>query len=168
MGNRIGGREALGVIIREEGALDEARKLHIGNFRYIEQQLGKIQQTGLSIGVLSASFQEAVALKFEDFFEKEGKKLVAVAIGEATIDTPEDELSRLVLRTATGMGISENRRVAVFSPFEPDLRAAASLGMIRVRTGQERKQGDDACADNLTSFLALIDRCPIELPSSSS
>ena len=94
----------------------------------------------------------------EDQFSREGEKLVAVAIGEATIDTQEDELSRLVLRVAVGMGISENKKVAVFSPLEPDLRVAASLGMIRVRTGLERKQGDDACADNLTSLLALIDR----------
>ena len=75
MGNSIGGREALGVIIREEGALDEARSSHRGNFRYVEQQLGKIKLAGLSIGVLSASFQEAAALKFGDQFSREGEKI---------------------------------------------------------------------------------------------
>lgn len=158
MGNRIGGREAAGVIIREEGALDEARSSHMGNFRYVEQQLEKIKLAGLSIGVLSASFQEAAALKFDDLFSREGEKLVAVAIGEATIDTQEDELSRLVLRVAAGMGIAENKKVAMFSPLELDLKVAASLGMIRVRMGQERKSGDDAGADNFSSFIALIDR----------
>ena len=57
-----------------------------------------------------------------------------------------------------GMGIAESRKVAMFSPLELDLRVAAMPGMIRVRMGQERKLGDDAGADNLTSFIALIDR----------
>ncbi|MBI5356346.1 hypothetical protein HZB78_01910 [Candidatus Collierbacteria bacterium] len=137
MKNRIGGKEALGVIIREEGAIVEAQESHKRSSRYLEQQLENLRQTGMAAGVLSADFQESVNLKYADLFNSDGNKLVAVAIGGAAVDTPEDELSRLALRAATGMGISENKKVAVFSPLEPDLKAAASLGMIRVRTGQK-------------------------------
>ena len=83
---------------------------------------------------------------------------MAVAVGNAAIDAQRNELSALLLTAAEGMAISDSPKIAVFSPFDSDLIAADMAGMIRVRTGLERKQGDDACADNLTSPLALIDR----------
>ena len=158
MGNRIGGKEVAGVIIRKEGAIAEARESHRNSPRYVEQQLENIRRMNLATGVLAVDLQEAVALEFMDLTNISGDKLVSVAVGEAAIDSPEDELSVLVLRAAAGMGIAENRKVAMFSPLELDLRVAASLGMTRVRMGQERELGDDAGADNLSSFIALIDR----------
>lgn len=157
MGKRIGGKEFEGIIIREEGAIAEAKKSHKKNPRYVEQQLEKFKERHLTAGILSADLQESVNLKYGDLFSGDGKRLIAIAVGEAAIDVSEDKLSALVLRVAVGMGISETRRVAVFSPFEPDLRVAASLGMICVRAGLERRLGDDAGADNLTSLRALID-----------
>lgn len=158
MGNRIGGKEVRGIIIREEGAIAEAEGSHKGNSRYVEQQLGKIKKAGLVVGVLSAGPQEAIELKFGNLFNETGEKLVVMAVGEATVDMPQEELSLLFATTILGMRIDHGSQVALFSQLDSDFAAATELGIIRVRTGRERKAWDNACADNLTSLLALIDR----------
>lgn len=168
MGIRIGGKEVEGIIIREEGAIANAKESHKKNPRYVEQQLGKIKKVGLAVGILSADSQDAVELRFEYLFGERGGRLVAIAVGEVAIDAPRDELSALLLTTAAGMAIPDSPKLAVFSPFDSDLIAADMVGMIRIRTGPERTKWDDACADNLTSALALIDFDKADLPSNSS
>lgn len=168
MVKRIGGEAVEGIIIREEGVIAEAKKLHGGNPRYVEQQFEEIRKTGLTIGVLSADLQEAVELRFGDLFNETGERLVAVAVGEAAVDAAQDKLAALLLTAVAGMDVSDRFKVAVFSPFDSDLMAANRNAMICVRAGSKKEKWDDACADNLTSALALIDFDKAELPSDPS
>lgn len=159
MGNSIGGNNIEGLLIRDEGILDQLDLLREKDLSPLENLVAM----QLKIGVLSGNWEEVATLKYVYIyiFGKKGKRLVEAVVGDAFLEFPVDQLKGLIVQAATLMK-TEPAKTAMFSPSNSDLAAAGRLGMIRVRLSSEPRQpgsvDDDARADRLARLVELIDR----------
>lgn len=154
MRNRIGGKEVEGILIRDEGILDQLDILKKKDLNPLEN-LAAMQ---LKIGVLSGNWEEVAKLKYVDIFGKEGKRLIEAAVGDASLEFSTELLESLIIQATVQMK-TEPAKTAMFSPSNSDLAAAGKLGMIKVRMSSEPRQPeDDAMADRLSRLVDLIDK----------
>lgn len=156
MRNLLGGREVKGILIRDEGILDQLDLLKEKDLSPLENLVAM----RLTLGALSANWQEVATLKYVDIFSRKGKRLIETAVGDAFLEYPVDQLESLIVQAATQMK-TEPAKTAMFSPSDFDLVAAGRLGMIRVKLSSEQRQlgakDDDARTDSLFNLSLLLD-----------